>query len=265
RGAAMRKVSRALISVSDKTGIVEFAQGLSDLGVEIVSTGGTAQLLRRAGLHVRDVSELTGFPEMLHGRVKTLHPKIHGGILAVRSDLEHQRQAAAQGIEFIDLVAVNLYPFEQTAAKAGASLEELVENIDIGGPSRIRSAAKNYEDVTVVVDQASYASVLEELRTNNGSISRDTRAQLGRKAFATTAAYDAAISLTLDRRASAAASDSGLASLPQGLHLSFHKAMDLRYGENPHQRAALYLDPAAKGRGLAAARQLQGKELSFNN
>jgi len=261
----MRKVSRALISVSDKTGIVEFAQGLSDLGVEIVSTGGTAQLLRQAGLHVRDVSELTGFPEMLHGRVKTLHPKIHGGILAVRSDLEHQRQAAAQGIEFIDLVAVNLYPFEQTAAKAGASLEELVENIDIGGPSMIRSAAKNYEDVTVVVDQASYASVLEELRTNNGSISRDTRAQLGRKAFATTAAYDAAISLTLDRRASAAASDSGLASLPQGLHLSFHKAMDLRYGENPHQRAALYLDPAAKGRGLAAARQLQGKELSFNN
>src|SRR5438094_1252064 len=201
RGAAMRKVSRALISVSDKTGIVEFAQGLSDLGMEIVSTGGTAQLLRQAGLHVRDVSELTGFPEMLHGRVKTLHPKIHGGILAVRSDLEHQRQAAAQGIEFIDLVAVNLYPFEQTAAKAGASLEELVENIDIGGPSVIRSAAKNYEDVTVVVDASDYSPVLEEARKNGGRISRQTRAALARKAFATTAAYDGAISTKLQQLA----------------------------------------------------------------
>jgi phosphoribosylaminoimidazolecarboxamide formyltransferase/IMP cyclohydrolase len=253
----MRKISRALISVSDKTGVAEFAAGLAALGVEILSTGGTAKLLREKGLKIRDVSEVTGFPEMLDGRVKTLHPKVHGGLLAVRSNLEHQKQVRAQGIELIDLVAVNLYPFEKTAAKPGVKFEELIENIDIGGPSMIRSAAKNFEDVTVIVDAADYPLVLEEARQNNGSVSRETRARLARKAFATTAAYDGAISTTLQKFANGA--------LPENLHMSFRKTMDLRYGENPHQKAALYLDPAAGGRGLAAARQLQGKELSYNN
>jgi phosphoribosylaminoimidazolecarboxamide formyltransferase/IMP cyclohydrolase len=254
----MRKVSRALLSVSDKTGVVDFAAGLVELGVEILSTGGTARLLRESGLEVRDVSEVTGFPEMLDGRVKTLHPKVHGGILAVRSNPEHQKQVAEHGIEFIDLVAVSLYPFAKTAAKPGVTLEELIENIDIGGPSMIRSAAKNFEDVTVVVDAADFSLVLGELRGNRGSISRETRARLARKAFATTAAYDGAISSTLQRWAEGGA-------LPERLHLNYRKALDLRYGENPHQRAALYVAPAAGGRGLAGARQLQGKELSFNN
>jgi phosphoribosylaminoimidazolecarboxamide formyltransferase/IMP cyclohydrolase len=254
----MRKVSRALLSVSDKTGVIDFAAGLAELGVEILSTGGTARLLRESGLRVRDVSEVTGFPEMLDGRVKTLHPKVHGGILAVRSNPQHQKQVAEHGIQFIDLVAVNLYPFEKTAAKPGVTLEELIENIDIGGPSMIRSAAKNFQDVTVVVDSADFALVLGELRGNQGSISRETRARLARKAFATTAAYDGAISSTLQRWA-------GVAALPERLHLNYRKTLDLRYGENPHQRAALYVDPAAGGRGLASARQLQGKELSFNN
>jgi phosphoribosylaminoimidazolecarboxamide formyltransferase/IMP cyclohydrolase len=253
----MRKIARALLSVSDKTGIDAFAAGLVDLGVELISTGGTAQILRERNLPVRDISQLTGFPEMLDGRVKTLHPKVHGGLLAIRSNLDHQRQVAEHGIVFIDLVAVNLYPFEKTAAKPGVRLEELIENIDIGGPSMIRSAAKNFEDVTVVVDNADFGTVLEELRRNGGSISRETRARLARKAFATTAAYDSAISMTLQKLANGA--------LPQNLHLNFRKAKDLRYGENPHQQAALYVDPAAGGRGLASARQLQGKELSFNN
>jgi len=253
----MRKISRALISVSDKAGVAEFAAGLAALGVEILSTGGTAKLLRENGLKVRDVSELTGFPEMLDGRVKTLHPKVHGGLLAIRSNPEHQAQAKAQGIEFIDLVAVNLYPFEKTAAKSGVKFEEVIENIDIGGPSMIRSAAKNFEDVTVVVDAADYAPVLEEMRKHAGCVSRETRARLSRKAFATTAAYDGAISTTLQKWADGA--------LPENLHFNFRKLLHLRYGENPHQKAALYLDPAAGGRGLASARQLQGKELSFNN
>ena len=254
----MRKVSRALISVSDKTGVVDFAAGLAELGVEILSTGGTAKLLRESGLTVRDVSEVTGFPEMLDGRVKTLHPKVHGGILAIRSNPHHQKQVAEHRIELIDLVAVNLYPFEKTAAKPGVTLEELIENIDIGGPSMIRSAAKNYRDVTVVVDAQDFSPVLTELRANQGSISRETRARLARKAFATTAAYDGAISTTLQRWANGG-------SLPERLHLNYRKTMDLRYGENPHQRAALYVDPGAGGHGLASARQLQGKELSFNN
>ncbi len=253
----MRKISRALISVSDKTGVYEFAAGLAALGAEILSTGGTAKLLREEGLKVRDVSEVTGFPEMLDGRVKTLHPRVHGGILAVRSSSEHQRQVSVQGIELIDLVAVNLYPFGKTATKPGVTLEELVENIDIGGPSMIRSAAKNFEYVTVIVDAADYPTVLEEARNNNGCISRATRARLARKAFATTGAYDGSISMVLQERADSA--------LPENLHLNFRKVLDLRYGENPHQKAALYLDPAAAGRGLAAAKQLQGKELSFNN
>jgi len=254
----MRKVSRALISVSDKSGAVDFAAGLAELGVEILSTGGTAKLLRESGLTVRDVSDVTGFPEMLDGRVKTLHPKVHGGILAIRSNPHHQKQVAEHHIEFIDLVAVNLYPFEKAAAKPGVTLEELIENIDIGGPSMIRSAAKNFRDVTVVVDAQDFSPVLTELRANHGNISRETRARLARKAFATTAAYDGAISTTLQRWANGG-------SLPERLHLNYRKTMDLRYGENPHQRAALYVDPGAGGRGLASARQLQGKELSFNN
>ncbi len=253
----MRKISRALISVSDKTGVAELAAGLATLGVELISTGGTAKLLRAEGLKVRDVAEVTGFPEMLDGRVKTLHPKVHGGLLAIRSNAQHQAQVKEHGIEYIDLVVVNLYPFEKTAAKPGVTREELIENIDIGGPSMIRSAAKNFEDVAVLVDAADYASVLEELRKQDGNISRETRARLARKAFATTAAYDGAISTTLQEAANG--------DLPETLHLTYRKLADLRYGENPHQKAALYRRPDAAGRGLAAALQLQGKELSFNN
>jgi phosphoribosylaminoimidazolecarboxamide formyltransferase / IMP cyclohydrolase len=253
----MRKISRALISVSDKNGILDLAAGLASLEVELLSTGGTAKLLRDKGLKVRDVSDLTGFPEMLDGRVKTLHPKVHGGLLAVRSNPQHQAQVREHGIEFIDLVVVNLYPFEKTAVKPGVTLEELIENIDIGGPSMLRSAAKNFEDVTVLVDAADYPAVLEELQRNSGSISRETRARLARKAFAATAAYDSAISTTLQQMANL--------ELPQTLHLNYQKLMDLRYGENPHQKAALYRSSTSAGRGLAAAPQLQGKELSYNN
>jgi phosphoribosylaminoimidazolecarboxamide formyltransferase/IMP cyclohydrolase len=253
----MRKISRALISVSDKTGILELATGLVSLEVELLSTGGTARLLREKGLKVRDVSDLTGFPEMLDGRVKTLHPKVHGGLLAIRSNPQHQAQVKEHGIEFIDMVVVNLYPFEKTAMKPGVTLEELIENIDIGGPSMLRSAAKNFEDVTVLVDAADYPGILEELQRNNGSVSRETRARLSRKAFATTAAYDSAISTTLQKVANG--------EFPDTLHLNYRKVMDLRYGENPHQKAALYRSPTAVGRGLAAAPQLQGKELSYNN
>ena len=193
----MRKISRALISVSDKTGILDLASVLASSGAEILSTGGTAKLLREKGLKVRDVADLTGFPEMLDGRVKTLHPKVHGGLLAIRSNPQHQAQVDQHGIELIDMVVVNLYPFEKTAAKPGVTLEEMIENIDIGGPSMLRSAAKNFEDVAVVVDAADYPAVMEELKANSGGISRETRARLARKAFATTAAYDSAISTTL--------------------------------------------------------------------
>ncbi len=253
----MKKITRALISVSDKTGAAEFALGLAALGVEIISTGGTARLLREKGVPVRDVADLTGFPEMLDGRVKTLHPRIHGGVLAIRAKPEHQAALQAHGIEPIDLVAVNLYPFEQVAARPDARFDELIENIDIGGPAMIRSAAKNFEDVTVVVNPADYAPLLEEARQSGGSISQETRWRLARKAFAATAAYDSVISRALEQRAGV--------EWPQHLSLNYEKAMDLRYGENPHQRAALYQDPAARGQGLAFARQLQGKELSFNN
>jgi len=253
----MRKISRALISVSDKTGVLELASRLAGFGIELLSTGGTAKLLRENGLEVRDVSELTGFPEMLDGRVKTLHPKVHGGLLAIRSNPQHQAEVKAHGIEYIDMVVVNLYPFEKTAAKPGVTLEELIENIDIGGPSMLRSAAKNFEDVTVLVDATDYAAVLEEMRGTGGSVSRETRARLSRKVFATTAAYDSAISSTLQKL------EDG--EFPAALHLNYRKVMDLRYGENPHQKAALYRNPAAGGKGLAAAPQLQGKELSYNN
>jgi phosphoribosylaminoimidazolecarboxamide formyltransferase / IMP cyclohydrolase len=253
----MKKISRALISVSDKAGVAEFAAGLAAQGVEILSTGGTAKLLREKGLKVRDVSEVTGFPEMLDGRVKTLHPKIHGGILAIRSSAEHRAQLEAQGIGCIDLVAVNLYPFEKTAAKSGVAFEELIENIDIGGPSMIRSAAKNFEDVAVIVDASDYAAVLEEMKNNQGSVSHQTRALLALKAFAATAGYDGAISTTLQLRSNG--------TLPANLHLNYRKFMDLRYGENPHQKAALYRGGSEAAGGLEWAKQLQGKELSYNN
>lgn len=252
----MKKITRALLSVSDKTGIVDFASGLSKLEIEIVSTGGTAKLLRESGVKVRDVSELTGFPEMLDGRVKTLHPKVHGGILAIRSNAGHMAALKEHQIGVIDLVVVNLYPFEKTAAKPGVKFKELIENIDIGGPTMIRSAAKNFEDVAVVVDPADYNLILQEAR-KDGGLDRETRLRLARKAFATTAAYDGFISTTLQQRAEP--------GLPKSLHLHFEKVMNLRYGENPHQSAALYRNNTAGGRGLASAPQLHGKELSYNN
>jgi phosphoribosylaminoimidazolecarboxamide formyltransferase/IMP cyclohydrolase len=224
------------------------------MGIEIVSTGGTARALREAGLAVRDVAEVTGFPEMLDGRVKTLHPKIAGGILAIRERAEHRRSLAEHGIPEIDLVVVNLYRFEEAAAKAGIAREELIENIDIGGPTMIRAAAKNYRDVAVVVSPADYEAVVEELRAS-GELSEATRWRLAKKAFRATADYDAAIGARLELEDSAS-------PLPATLNLRAPKAMDLRYGENPHQQAALY---AAPGRGIAGAEQLQGKELSYNN
>ncbi|MGA2146841.1 MAG: bifunctional phosphoribosylaminoimidazolecarboxamide formyltransferase/IMP cyclohydrolase [Bryobacteraceae bacterium] len=250
----MAKIQRALISVTDKTGVVSLAARLREMGIEIVSTGGTARALREAGLAVRDVAEVTGFPEMLDGRVKTLHPKIAGGILAIRDRAEHRRSLAEHGIPEIDLVVVNLYRFEEAAAKAGIAREELIENIDIGGPTMIRAAAKNYRDVAVMVSPADYEAVVEELRAS-GELSEATHWRLAKKAFHATADYDAAIGARLELEDSAS-------PLPATLNLRAPKAMDLRYGENPHQKAALY---AAPGRGIAGAEQLQGKELSYNN
>ncbi|MGP8246617.1 MAG: bifunctional phosphoribosylaminoimidazolecarboxamide formyltransferase/IMP cyclohydrolase [Bryobacteraceae bacterium] len=250
----MAKIRRALISVTDKTGVTTLAARLAEMGVEIVSTGGTARALREAGLAVRDVAEVTGFPEMLDGRVKTLHPKIAGGILAMRARAEHRRSMAEHGIPEIDLVVVNLYRFEEAAAKAEIAREELIENIDIGGPTMIRAAAKNYQDVAVVVSPADYDAVVEELRAS-GELSAATHWRLAKIAFRATADYDAAISARLELEDSAS-------PLPPDLNLRAPKAMDLRYGENPHQKAALY---AARGPGIAGAEQLHGKELSYNN
>jgi phosphoribosylaminoimidazolecarboxamide formyltransferase/IMP cyclohydrolase len=259
------RVQRAILSVTDKTGLVDFARQLSGLGVELVSTGGTAKLLRDSGIAVKDISELTGFPEMLDGRVKTLHPKVHGGILYRRENAAHTGAVAEHGIQPIDMVVVNLYAFEKTAAKPGVAFEELIENIDIGGPSMIRSAAKNFRDVSVVTSPADYPAVAEELARSGGTISLETKWQLAQKAFATTAAYDSAIASTLERIPTPADSRIPPAeeSFPQILRLSFQKTLDLRYGENPHQKAAMYSD--GSGVGVANARQLQGKELSYNN
>jgi len=259
-------MERALISVYDKTGVVEFARQLAGLRIEIVSTGGTARLLREAGIAVRDVSELTGWPEMLGGRVKTLHPKVHGGILFRRGNSEDRVQTAQHSIAPIDMVVVNLYPFSATANKTGVTAEELIENIDIGGPTMIRSAAKNFESVAVVTDFADYSRVLEEL-ASGGELGLATRLDLARKAFALTARYDGEIAtqlerLTADRELHLAASPE---RLPFRLHYAFERQQPMRYGENPHQQAALYV-PAGRARaGFAAARQLQGKELSYNN
>jgi phosphoribosylaminoimidazolecarboxamide formyltransferase / IMP cyclohydrolase len=260
----MPKIQRAILSVTDKTGLVEFARKLSQSGVELVSTGGTARLLRDSGVAVKDISELTGFPEMLDGRVKTLHPKVHGGILHRRADSAHRAAVAEHGIEPIDMVVVNLYAFEKTAAKSGVHFDELIENIDIGGPSMIRSAAKNFQDVAVVTSPADYDSIAEELSRSGGELSAETKWRLAQKAFATTAAYDSAIASTLERIGAngtlGVAAESGF---PPTLRLHFDKIMDLRYGENPHQKAAMYSDGSDVG--VANARQLQGKELSYNN
>jgi phosphoribosylaminoimidazolecarboxamide formyltransferase/IMP cyclohydrolase len=262
-----KKIQRALLSVTDKTGLVEFAQALAGYGVELVSTGGTAKALRAAGLTVKDISELTGFPEMLDGRVKTLHPKVHGGLLFIRDNPEHQAAVAAHCIEPIDMVVVNLYAFEKTAAQPGVAFGHLIENIDIGGPSMVRSAAKNFEDVAIVTRVADYPALIEELKANNGALSRETRWKLAKQAFGTTAAYDTAIANTLDKIAEAPAPQAPAApdasSLPSTLRVNLQQAQSLRYGENPHQRAALYAD--GTGQGIAGATQLQGKELSFNN
>lgn len=247
-------MKRALISVSNKDGVVEFARGLEQLGYDIISTGGTFKTLQEAGIKVRQVADVTGFPEILDGRVKTLHPKIHGGILALRIP-EHLQQIAANAIEPIDIVAVNLYPFRETIAKPDVSLAEAIENIDIGGPAMVRSAAKNYQDVVIIVKPEFYQPVLQELQTS-GQVSESTRFQLAREAFSHTGAYDAMISSYLARLQDV--------PFPDNMVLAGEKVYELRYGENPHQKAAFYrsLDP---GLGLADARQLNGKELSYNN
>ncbi|HEX9931730.1 MAG TPA: bifunctional phosphoribosylaminoimidazolecarboxamide formyltransferase/IMP cyclohydrolase [Allosphingosinicella sp.] len=251
------KIARALLSVSDKTGLAELGQALARHGVELVSTGGTAKALRDAGLEVRDVSELTGFPEMMDGRVKTLHPKVHGGLLAVRDDPEHRAAMEAHGIGAIDLVVVNLYPFAQTVAR-GAGRDEVIENIDIGGPSMVRSAAKNHAFVAIVTDPADYAELIAGLDANGGTTSLELRRRLAAKAFAATAAYDSAIAQWFafaDQRE----------TFPETLPLTLKRGEALRYGENPHQQAALYLPAGPASRGIAQAEQVQGKELSYNN
>src|SRR6266851_5051635 len=262
--ATHTKIQRAILSVTDKTGLVEFAHRLAGLGVELISTGGTSKLLRDSGVRVKDISELTGFPEMLDGRVKTLHPKVHGGILHRRENPSHRSAVAEHGIQPIDMVVVNLYAFEKTAAKPGVHFEELIENIDIGGPSMIRSAAKNFHDVAVVTSPADYAAIAEEMFKSGGALSADTKWRLAQKAFATTAAYDSAIASTLERVSTNGNSQVHHAEgFPATLRLSFSKVTDLRYGENPHQKAAMYSD--GSGTGVANARQVQGKELSYNN
>ena len=260
----LRPIRRALLSVTDKTGVVDFAKGLASFGVKLVSTGGTSAALRAGGLEVMDISELTGFPEMLDGRVKTLHPKVHGGILHIRTNPEHVAAVAEHEIEPIDMVIVNLYAFEKTAGKPGVSFAEVIENIDIGGPSMVRSAAKNFADVAVVTSASDYEAILGEMTASEGSLCHATRWGLAKKAFSVTAAYDAGIATALE----SIEAPSGKAvfvetALPQVLRVIDPIDKVLRYGENPHQRAALYID--GSGKGVAGAKQLQGKELSYNN
>ena len=262
--ADLRPVRRALLSVTDKTGLVEFARGLASFNVDLVSTGGTARALREAGLQVRDISDLTGFPEMLDGRVKTLHPKVHGGILHIRDNAEHLSSVAEHEIEPIDMVVVNLYAFEKTSQRPGVAFADVIENIDIGGPSMVRSAAKNFSDVAVVTSASDYASIAEEMAANSGSLRRETRWRLAKSAFAVTAAYDAGIATALE----SIETPGGRAvfqqeELPRTVRVIDPLLKNLRYGENPHQKAALYTD--GSGKGVANATQLQGKELSYNN
>ncbi|MBI3994922.1 MAG: bifunctional phosphoribosylaminoimidazolecarboxamide formyltransferase/IMP cyclohydrolase [Nitrospirae bacterium] len=255
------KIRRALISVSNKEGVVDLAKGLAAMGVEILSTGGTARALKEAGIPVKDVAEFTGFPEMLDGRVKTLHPKVHGGILARRDDPAHLAQMKQHGLEPIDLVAVNLYPFEAAVSKPDCGFEEAIENIDIGGPAMLRSSAKNFEHVTVLVDPHDYPKILEELRGGNGSVSKETRLALAKKVFAHTARYDSVISTYLESHAK----EADRVRFPGFFTLHFEKVEDLRYGENPHQQAAFYREFQVSEPSVATAKQLQGKAMSFNN
>ncbi len=255
----MKKIQRALISTYDKTNLINLAKSLIQHGVEILSTGGTANTLRESGIDIREVSDYTGFPEMLDGRVKTLHPKIHGGLLAMRNNPEHVVEASSQGIEFIDLVVSNLYPFEATIAKEGVEIVEAIENIDIGGPSMIRAAAKNYQDVAILTDPQQYPDIIAEFSANKGWLSEETRFRLAKAAFVHTAHYDAAISRYL---ADVDATDT---NFPNLLDLQYESAQSLRYGENPHQRAAFYRTHASPEPCAAWANQLSGQPLSFNN
>lgn len=255
----MVKIKRALMSVSNKRGLVDFAKGLTKFKIEIISTGGTAKALKDAGIAVTEVSKVTGFPEMLDGRVKTLHPKVHGGILALRGKKEHLEQLKEAEIDPIDMVVVNLYPFKETIAKSDATLEEAIENIDIGGPAMIRSAAKNHASVAVIVDPARYDEVLAEMKKNKGSLSEKTLFELAKDAFEHTAEYDEAIYHYL------AGVEGGEAEFPSLLNLAFEKVQDLRYGENPHQKAAYYREIGAPPHSLVHAQQLHGKDLSYNN
>jgi phosphoribosylaminoimidazolecarboxamide formyltransferase/IMP cyclohydrolase len=257
----MNTIKQALISVSDKAGVLEFAQGLHQLGIKILSTGGTARLLADNGVPVTEVADYTGFPEMLDGRVKTLQPKVHAGILARRDLPEHVATLARHNIPTIDLVVVNLYPFAATVAKPGCALEDAIENIDIGGPTMVRAAAKNHADVAIITDPADYPDVLAEIQTNNGGISDATRFDLAKKAFSHTAAYDSAISNYL----TAISGDGNKSEYPAQINFNFAKVQDMRYGENPHQSAAFYRDLDAVAGGVADYMQLQGKELSYNN
>src|SRR6266550_3844424 len=284
--AGLRKINRALISVSDKTGVVDFGRSLKDFNVEIISTGGTAKILREAGIEVRDVADVTGFPEMMDGRVKTLHPRIHGALLALRSNPEHVAAMQQNGIEPIDMVVVNLYPFEQTIRREGVTLEEAIEQIDIGGPAMIRSAAKNWEDLVVVTSPADYSVIDKELSDNSGAVTRTTRKRLAQQAFLRTATYDATIcaylnfseqkqsgigTITMGSLSAAEANidrpefslETFRGSLPSSSSWSISKVANLRYGENPHQVAALYR--TASRHGVGNAELLSGKEMSFNN
>lgn len=257
----MNRIERAIISVSDKKGVIEFAAELDKLGVEIISTGGTAKILKEAGLRVKLISDLTGFPEILDGRVKTLHPKVHGGLLGIRDNTAHKKQMEEHGIIPIDLLVVNLYPFQETVARDGVSLAEAIENIDIGGPSMLRSSAKNYRFVGVVVNPNRYSIVIDELKQNHCALSEGFKFRLAQEAFAHTARYDLAIANYFEELAK----PKGGAFFPDELALAFRKVEDLRYGENPHQKAAFYQDYKSSVAGLASAKQLSGKVLSFNN
>lgn len=255
------QIKRAIISVSDKTGIVEFAKVLRDLKIEILSTGGTSKTLRENNISVTDISDYTGSPEMLDGRVKTLHPMIHGGLLGMRSDSKHKTEMERYGIKPIDMLVVNLYPFEETVAKPDCKLPEAIENIDIGGPTMLRAAAKNYKDVTVVVDPADYEWIADELKNNKGAVLPETNFKLAQKVFAHTSKYDGAICNYLNAVQEGVKAD----VFPTSLRLSYEKAQDLRYGENPHLKAAFYRETVTSEPCVANALQLQGKELSFNN
>src|SRR6266480_6542940 len=257
----MTPIAQALLSVSDKTGLVDFARGLDAMGVKLISTGGTAKSLMDAGLPVTEVADYTGFPEMLDGRVKTLHPRLHAGILARRDSPAHLAAIKAAGIEPIDLVVVNLYPFARTVAKPNCTLAEAIENIDIGGPSMLRAAAKNYAGVAVLTDPSDYSKVIAEMGEHGGALSEGTRFALAQKAFAHSAAYEAAIGNYL----TGLAGDGNLATFPEHLTLQFEKMQDLRYGENPHQAAAFYRDGDPVPGSIAGYAQVQGKDLSYNN